>query len=207
MTDFNEKQIEILHVAEKLFAEVGFDGTSIREIAKIANINIAMISYYFGSKEKLLEALVLYRIAGMRLHLENLFQEDISPIQKMDKLIEFYMIRINSNKCMYQILHFELSTNKREINLDAFTEVKNNNLKLMEKIIQEGQAQNLFQKDINVTLLPPIIIGSFIHVQMNKPYYQELLDLKTDEAFENYLLTTLTQHLQKTIKALLVYEN
>jgi hypothetical protein len=108
---------------------------------------------------------------------------------------------------MYQILHFELSTNKREINLDAFTEVKNNNLKLMEKIIQEGQAQNLFQKDINVALLPPIIIGSFIHVQMNKPYYQELLDLKTDEAFENYLLTTLTQHLQKTIKALLVYEN
>ena len=60
MTDFNEKQIEILHVAEKLFAEVGFDGTSIREIAKIANINIAMISYYFGSKEKLLEAKISF---------------------------------------------------------------------------------------------------------------------------------------------------
>ena len=39
MTDFNDKQIEILLVAEKLFSEHGFDGTSIRDIAKKANIN------------------------------------------------------------------------------------------------------------------------------------------------------------------------
>ena len=87
MTDFNEKQIEILQVAEKLFAEEGFDGTSVRDIAKKANINIAMISYYFGSKEKLLEALVIYRIKAMSMHLENLYQENISPLDKMDKLI------------------------------------------------------------------------------------------------------------------------
>ncbi|MEO6348401.1 MAG: TetR family transcriptional regulator, partial [Aquaticitalea sp.] len=53
----NDKQIQILEVAEKLFAEHGFDGTSVRQIAHEADINIAMISYYFGSKEKLLEAL------------------------------------------------------------------------------------------------------------------------------------------------------
>ena len=32
MTELNEKQIEILQVAEQLFAEEGFDGTSIRDI-------------------------------------------------------------------------------------------------------------------------------------------------------------------------------
>lgn len=77
----------------------------------------------------------------------------------------------------------------------------------MENIIEEGQEQGLFQPNITVALIPPIIIGSFIHVQMNKPYYQKLLQLETDEAFENYILTTLTQHIQKTIKALLIYEN
>ena len=207
MIEFNEKQIEILQVAEQLFADEGFDGTSVREIAKIANINVAMISYYFGSKEKLLEALVFHRISDMQLHLENFYQESISPIQKMDKLIDFYIRRINSNRCIYQILHFELSNKKRDINLDTFTEVKNNNLKLMENIIKEGQTQGLFQPNVTVALIPPIIIGSFIHVYMNKPYYQKLFQLDTDEAFENYILTTLTQHIQKTIKALLVYEN
>ncbi|MGK4569036.1 TetR/AcrR family transcriptional regulator [Flavobacterium sp. 3HN19-14] len=34
MVELNEKQIRILQVAEKLFAEKGFDGTSIRNISK-----------------------------------------------------------------------------------------------------------------------------------------------------------------------------
>ena len=46
---FTEKQIKILDVAEELIAKKGFDGTSVRDICTKANINVAMISYYFGS--------------------------------------------------------------------------------------------------------------------------------------------------------------
>ena len=205
--EFNDKQIEILNVAERLFAEEGFDGTSVRDIAKKANINVAMISYYFGSKEKLLEALVIHRIGTMKLRLENLLQEDSTPIEKIEKLVVYYINQINANRSIYQILHFELSTKKREINTDAFTEVKKNNLKIMESIVKEGQLQGIFQPNINIALLSPTIIGSLIYFHMNKPLYVDLFDLKTDEAYENYIETTLTQHIQKTIKALLLYEN
>ena len=68
------------------FAEEGFDGTSVRDIAKKANVNIAMISYYFGSKEKMLEALILNRISDMRLQLESLYNENIPPFEKVDKI-------------------------------------------------------------------------------------------------------------------------
>jgi AcrR family transcriptional regulator len=205
--EFNEKQLEILNVAERLFAEEGFDGTSVRDIAKKANINIAMISYYFGSKEKLLEALVINRIGAMKLRLENLLQEDSTPIEKIDKLVVYYINQINANRSIYQILHFELSTKKREINTDAFTEVKKSNLKIMESIVKEGQLQGIFQPNINIALISPTIIGSLIYFHMNKPLYVDLFDLKTDEAYEEYIETTLTQHIQKTIKALLLYEN
>jgi AcrR family transcriptional regulator len=204
---FNEKQIEILLVAEQLFAEEGFDGTSVREIAKIANINVAMISYYFGSKEKLLEALVLYRISGLQLHLESLSTENISPIEKIEKLIEYYIQRINSNRCLYQIVHFELSTTKRELNLEEFTQVKRNNLKLLENIIHEGQEKGIFQSNINIALIPPVIIGTTTHFHMNKSYFIELLQLDSDEKYENYISNDLTKHIQKTIKALLIHEN
>ena len=79
-TDFNEKQIKILQVAETLFAEQGFDGTSIRNIAKEAKINIAMVSYYFGSKERLLESLILYRTSDLKSQLDTLIQENLEPI-------------------------------------------------------------------------------------------------------------------------------
>jgi AcrR family transcriptional regulator len=51
--DFNDKQIKIMEAAEELFAEKGFSGTSVRDISDAADINVAMISYYFGSKEKI----------------------------------------------------------------------------------------------------------------------------------------------------------
>ena len=207
MTEFNEKQIEILQVAEQLFAEEGFDGTSVRDIAKKANINIAMISYYFGSKEKMLESLIIYRISDMRLQLENLYNENISPTAKVDKLIELFISRINKNRCMYQILHFEFSTKKRELNFEAFTEVKKYNLRALENIIKEGQDAGDFQKNINVALIPPVIMGTFFHFHMNKPFYLQIFDLKTEEAYNHYILTTLTDHIKKTIKALLVYDN
>jgi AcrR family transcriptional regulator len=207
MTEFNDKQIEILQAAEKRFAEEGFDGASVREIAKEAQVNVAMISYYFGSKEKLLEALIIYRIAGMRMELENLLQENISPMEKMMKLTELYIARINKNKCMYQILHFELSIKKRTIDIKAYTEVKKKNIDFLTRVIEEGQQQGIFRNDINTLLIPPTIIGTFFHFQMNRPFYEEILGLTTDEEYENYINTGLTNHIKQIIKAYLVHEN
>ncbi len=206
MTELNDKQIEILQVAEQLFAEEGFDGTSVRDIAKMANVNIAMISYYFGSKEKMLEALVVYRISDMRLQLESLYNENIPPFTKIDKMVELYISRINKNRCIYQILHFEFSTKKRELNFESFTEMKKSNLETFKNIIKEGQDTGEFQKDINVVLIPPIIMGTYFQFHMNKPLYMKILDLKTEEEYNHYIATTLTEHIQKTIKALLVYD-
>lgn len=47
----------ILRVAEQLFAEHGFNGVSVRTLTAAANVNLAGISYYFGSKEGLLAAI------------------------------------------------------------------------------------------------------------------------------------------------------
>lgn len=206
MTDFNDKQIHILQVAEKLFTEHGFDGTSIRDIAKEAKINIAMISYYFGSKEKLLEALIITRISDLRLQIENLFKEELTPFEKIDRLIELYITRLNKNRGMYQILHFEISTKKRDINFEAFNEVKKFNLEALKKIIEEGQSKGDFKKDFTVELIPPTIMGTYFHFHMNRPFYKELLNLQTDADYNNYINNTLIKHIQQTIKALLTYE-
>src|SRR3546814_16643646 len=43
----------ILDIAEQEFALRGFAGTSLREIAERAEVNQALINYYFGTKQKL----------------------------------------------------------------------------------------------------------------------------------------------------------
>ena len=207
MTEFNDKQIEILQAAEQLFASEGFDGTSIRSIAKVAKVNIAMISYYFGSKEKMLVALILHRTSDMKMQLDNIFKEDRTPLEKVESLIDLYISRINKNKCMYQILHFELSTKKRIMDMKSFVEVKKQNLEAFTKIINEGQELGKFKKDINILLIPPTIMGTIVHFQMNRPFFETFLDISTEEAYENYIKNELTNHIKQTIKALLVHEN
>lgn len=205
--EYNEKQIQILLVAERLFAEKGFDGTSVRDISKTAKINIAMVSYYFGSKEKMLESLIFFRISDLKLQLESLHQEPLSPLQKIDRLVELYIRRIVKNRCIYQIIHFELSAKRRVLDLKSFTDLKRDNLLSLEKIIGEGQKLGIFRKDINVTLIPPTILGTFFHFQMNRGFYEETLQLKTEQQYDEYIKNELTTHIQQTIKALLTYES
>jgi AcrR family transcriptional regulator len=207
MTEFNEKQVEILQVAEKLFAAEGFDGASIRTIAKDAGVNIAMISYYFGSKEKLLEALILYRTGSMKMELESILGEDLPPLDKIDRLVDLYINRINKNKCMYQIMHFELSTKKRILNMESFMNVKKENSEIFRRIIREGQNKGQFRTDINTDLIPSTVMGTLVHIHSNKPYFELFYGLDTEEKFEDYINTTVTKHIKQTIKALLANEN
>ena len=56
----------LLDVAEGLFCEHGFKGTSIRDIAASAGCNIASVNYYFGSKEGLYEEVWHRHLIPMR---------------------------------------------------------------------------------------------------------------------------------------------
>jgi AcrR family transcriptional regulator len=206
IADFSEKQTQILLVAETLFAEKGFEGTSIRNIAKVAKINIAMISYYFGSKERLLESLIFYRTKDLKIQIDNLLVEDLDPLAKIDKLIEIYINRINSNKGIFRILHFEMATKKKELNIKSFYELRKSNLKSLEAIINEGQIKGVFRKDISIPLITPTILGTFFHFHMNKEYFTDLLKINTEDLYNNYIQVNLTKHIQQTIKALLIYE-
>ena len=50
---------KILEGARLLFSQNGFDGTSIREIAKSAEVNVASVNYHFDSKENLFHEILM----------------------------------------------------------------------------------------------------------------------------------------------------
>ncbi|MBD3584563.1 TetR/AcrR family transcriptional regulator [Salinimonas sp. HHU 13199] len=49
-------KIQILDVAEALFAEQGFDQTSMRAITSGASVNLASVNYHYGSKKNLIQS-------------------------------------------------------------------------------------------------------------------------------------------------------
>ena len=51
--DKHETKQRLLDAAEVLFAEKGFDGVSIRELAAAADVNVAAVNYHFQGKQNL----------------------------------------------------------------------------------------------------------------------------------------------------------
>jgi AcrR family transcriptional regulator len=56
--DTRDTRTRILDQAERLFAEQGISGTSLRTLTRAADVNLASVHYHFGSKEALLDAVV-----------------------------------------------------------------------------------------------------------------------------------------------------
>jgi AcrR family transcriptional regulator len=55
----------ILQIAERLFAEKGLDGSSMRDITDAAGVNLASVNYHFGSKDGLIAAVFHRHIAPL----------------------------------------------------------------------------------------------------------------------------------------------
>ncbi|KZE80429.1 TetR family transcriptional regulator [Paenibacillus elgii] len=59
-----DMKMRILYAAKKLFARQGFEGTSVRQICEEAGANVALVSYYFGGKEKVFHAIFEHFFPG-----------------------------------------------------------------------------------------------------------------------------------------------
>ena len=57
--DDGSTEQKIKEAARKLFTEKGFDAVKTRDIAEEAGLNLALLNYYFRSKEKLFEIIML----------------------------------------------------------------------------------------------------------------------------------------------------
>ena len=205
--EYNDKQVLIFEVAEKLFAENGYDGTSIRTIAKEANINIAMISYYFGSKEKLLEQLLNYKTADFTQELEYILETSQDYFVKIEEIVTLIIRRVHKNRRVYKIIHFEYSNAVRQIDFESYLDNKRKNYALLESFIKEGQKANVFSKNITIPLLLPTILGTYFHFLYNKRSYEEIYQLSPDISIDDFIYGALTSHIIKTIKAILTHED
>ena len=79
----HETRTRILDVAEELFMQHGFEGTSMRLLTAKAGVNLAAVNYHFGSKDALVEAVFRRRLDPMNTariaELDKLEAEQRSP--------------------------------------------------------------------------------------------------------------------------------
>ncbi len=152
-----EKKEVILDVAERLFSKNGFSGTSIRELAKEAGINIAMVSYYFGSKENLYLAVMERKVVLIRQHLAEAFPNGGNAWDKLYYIIDRYVDRMVDNRNFMNLAFSEMAASGHEGMIDFFAKRLADNQTALKGLIEEGVAQGAFRE-----IDPQFVIMSMI---------------------------------------------
>jgi AcrR family transcriptional regulator len=207
--EFSDKQVHILEAAERLFATRGFVGSSVRDIAHEAGVNVAMIAYYFGSKENLLLSVFNHRITATRMALEHLLADkNLSPLEKIDLLVESIVDRMLQHRDFHRVLlNAQLTSGNEELSR-LIAETKLKNLELFNQIIAQGQRQKVFARGIDTTMLLLTVTGTIYQVASGSAYLKAAYPQQDlcDDGYIGQIKKKLKKHLKRTLKAALTYE-
>lgn len=195
----SDKRQDILASAEMLFSEFGYEGTSTRQIAKSSGANMAMINYYFGSKEGVFLEIMESRISGFKSQLSQISAEDIPAKEKLMKVVERYADRIFSNIKFHKMMHRELLMTQRPEMFSQIKEAMACNRQVIEDIINKGIQEGVF-REVDVRMSIASIMGTITLVATSPSKVSDVdnldwMDPTQVEPFKNRLVS----HLQDLI--------
>lgn len=201
-SDKKDKKAVILGIAEKLFAELGFDGASTRHIAQEAGVNMAMLNYYFGSKDGLYKAVLQKRITEFRQTLSSINEQKISSWLKLEQTVEAYVDRVMSNNGFHRLIQRELSLTQRSEISDVLVENILINVNEVKRILEDGIAEGTF-RDVDVEMTIATIFGTKYYVVNSTLIASSLLgkDLNDPTVVQEEVKPRLKKHLKDILKA------
>lgn len=131
---------KIKQAAARIFTQKGFAATKTREIAEEAGINLALLNYYFRSKEKLYQIVMQENMQAFKQGLAELFGDQTLDVhQKIEKLANYYIDEFTAHK---ELPAFIIAT----INSSDFTDLFREDEKAL------IQSRNVFLKQITELL-------------------------------------------------------
>lgn len=178
---FNPKQIHILKVAEELISQNGFKETSVRDISGKAKVNVAMISYYFGSKEKMMSALYEYRLHRSKEKFSEFTHTILngSPEMQIKEIVNFFVGEVLKYKHFHGFVTQEMRDFESTRNLitDYYIEA----VKIIERVIEKGIVKGVFKKAVKAEDLVSTIIGTVLFAIRNKSFYAKFLNCSPEK--------------------------
>lgn len=149
--DEEHVKLRILKATRKLAAARGFDVTTVREICREADANISLVSYYYGGKEQLFEAMLDEFMLGRQFS-DALRQEGLDPVTGLERLVARLFALWQQDPEISLILHQEFALRSERIaiiqryTLPAWS--------LLRHYLEQGKAQGIFHfQSLDLALL------------------------------------------------------
>jgi TetR/AcrR family transcriptional regulator, cholesterol catabolism regulator len=148
---------KILNAASELFSRKGFDGTSMRDIAKASSIRPGSIYYYFSSKDAIFREVLEKGISPVIHSGEKIVNGDIPPPEKLKQLLNNhlrYIIEHHNNLVIY----FQEKGNTYHAETDTYLHKRDRYEGLFRSVLTKGIETGDFNQ-VDVPLTAFVILG------------------------------------------------
>lgn len=176
---------KIKAAAKKLFTQKGFDATRTRDIAEEAGINLALLNYYFRSKQKLYDIIMLENfrqfIQGISV---NVFDEKAGIEEKLEKIVVAYIDFLTMNPNLPLFVLNEIKGNPSKIAAQINEEVSPMRSHLLRQLQEAGKAGKIAPVDPFHFIAN--LIGLTIFPFIGRPILQRVTNV-TDEQFHAHM--------------------
>lgn len=181
----------IFDAAVTLFARKGYAGVGVREIAAAANVNLSMISYYFGGKVGILKEIIDGFFLGYTKTVKEALDDNLSLDDQIRKLIKAIVELIKTNPDLCKVAFFELPYDVPEI--AAFKAEKAAILKNIIAIPLSHKLGANIDDPQGLGIIGPAFISMIFSHFLLRDIVKHVFKFKSDEAFyERYADTLAT---------------
>lgn len=163
----------ILAAARRVFAGKGLDGASVREVAKTANVNNAMIYYYFKDKEDLYRSVLTDSFSALiAVWNDGIFKSPAPVRQKLRIYIEGFIRFHQANEDLRRIIAMEFASSGGNITWlceNFFAD----NFSRLTRIFREGIRNGEIHK-VDPSLAAASLIGVIVHNFIMQPFAEHV---------------------------------
>ncbi len=187
-----EAKERILGAAASLFSSKGYAAVGVREIAELANVNVAMISYYFSGKAGILKEIVMRYFDHIKTIYDKVLSENLPPEESLNKIVT-QLVELMKNKTIF----CKVAITEMPFNLPEFADFKAEMARRHIDYIKQGlQLIQLFFEDqkLNSIITPAALSLIFSHF-LFYPIITKVWEVKLDDEYYNLYSETITTFL------------
>ena len=153
----------IIASAKKLFAEQGYQKTTVMDISRQAGLSEAALYEYFQGKEDLLLTIPQLWVSELIADLEEQLFGIQGAVSKLRKYLWWYMRRVEQAPLDAKLVYLYLKTNANFLETEVYSNVKALYAYLLD-IFEEGCASGEMRSDLNPYVARDLFVGTMDHI-------------------------------------------
>jgi len=176
---------KIKEAARRLFTQKGYAAVKTRDIAEEAGINLALLNYYFRSKEKLFNMIMAESLQQFILGIASILKDEtVAREERMEKIVSYYIDMLTQYPDLPLFILSEMKRQPQQL-ASKFDPVigsaRANILKEVQNEIKDGKIANLhivhfIANFIGLTVFPFVASPMLQRVaQVNDKQFKELM--------------------------------